>query len=768
MTKRVLAALLLLLCFTACNRDPNAAKRKYVENGNKYFEKSKYKEALIMYRNALKRDLKFGEAYYRAALAELKLQRWGDAARDLHRAVELQPENLDAHVRLTNLFLNSYLSDQRRPKALLDELKGISDKLTQRFANSYDDERLKGYLALFERNPNGAIEHFGKANQIKPFQQDLVLVYMQTMAGTGQREAAEKLALDMIQKDPSALSLYDALYLHYMRANRLPDAERILQMKSDKNPKVADGYLQLAAHHYRLKQREPMMAALNRLTANKQDFPLGNMGVGDFFLRIRELGLAMQHYQEGMKQATKAEDKHSYQKRIVEVLVKQNKKEEANQLIQEVLKEDPKDPEAIAIRASLSLLTGTREQLQSAINDLQTVVSRMPENPVLRYNLGRALLAKQNIQGARVQFEEAIKLRPDYLLPRITLAEVLLRNSEFGKVIQGAQEILVYDPNNLPARLLRSRALIGMKDFKTAREELKQTSEKFPDLPEARLQLAALDLQDRNFKSAEDGFRKLYTQFHDTRALIGIVETHVAQGQSGQALKLLRDELERSPDRMEFRVAVANISANTGDYPTAIAEYNKVLEKAPRSSEVWMHLGETHRRAGDATQAASCFKKAQELAPNNVAPYVRLAMLYDTQGRQPEAKPLYEQILRLQPDNIVALNNLAFMMAESGADLDQALTMAQRAKQQRPTDNNVADTLGWIYIKKNLADSAIGIFKDLVQKEPERATYRYHLAVALYQKGDKAQAKKECEMALKSKPPKDEETKIRDLLSKVS
>src|SRR5688572_9979869 len=97
MGKRVLSALLLIVCLTDCNRDPNVAKRKYVESGNKFFERGKYKEALIMYRKALQRDLKYGEAYYRAGLADLKLQRWGEASRDLQRALELQPENLDAH-----------------------------------------------------------------------------------------------------------------------------------------------------------------------------------------------------------------------------------------------------------------------------------------------------------------------------------------------------------------------------------------------------------------------------------------------------------------------------------------------------------------------------------------------------------------------------------------------------------------------------------------------------------------------------------------------
>jgi tetratricopeptide (TPR) repeat protein len=765
MNKAVSALLIALCLVTACNRDPNVAKMKYVENGNRYYEKAKYKEALIMYRNALKRDLRFGEAYYRAALAELKLGRLSDAARDLQRAVELQPTNLDAHTQMANLYLNAYIADKKRGKQLLTELKSLSDRVSQRFPNSYDDTRLKGYLSLFDGDAVKAGEYFAKANSIKPFQQDLVLVYMQTLVMLGKPEEGEQLGYEMLKHNPASLAIYDALFLQYMRAKRLPDAERILKSKVDNNPKLADPYLQLAAHYYSMKQRPEMMAVLQRLSSNQTDFPQADLMVGDFFLRIRDLDLAMTHYQEGIKRNPK--DKHTYQKRLVEILVKQNKKDEAQQLVSDILKEDPKDPEAIAIRASLSLLTGTREQLQSAINDLQTVVSRMPDNPVLRYNLGKALLAKGNVQAARVQFEEAMKLRPDYLLPRITLAQIFLQNREYGKVVQMSQEVLVYDANNLPARLLRSRALIGMGEVKQARAELVQTSTQFPDIPEARLQIAALDLQDKNFKSAEDSFRTLYSKFQDPRAFMGLVETIVAQGNQAEAMKMLREELAKTPDRLEFRVALANIAVSTNDFATGIAEYKKVLEKMPRSSDVWLRLGESYRRSGDNNNAIAAFQKAQEIAPNNVVGYLQLALLYDTSGRPAEARPLYEQILKLQPDNPVALNNLAFMLADTGADLDQALTMAQRAKQQRPNDANVSDTLGWIYIKKNLADSAIMIFRDLVKNEPERATYRYHYAMALYQKGDKVSAKKELETALRSKPQKDEEGKIRDLMAKI-
>jgi tetratricopeptide (TPR) repeat protein len=765
MNRFVCALLVGLSLLVSCNRDPEAAKRKYVESGNKYFEKGKYKEALIMYRNALKRDLKYGEAYYRSALAELKLQRFVDAARSLQRSVELQPENADAHNRLTNLYLNAYMADRRRPRHLLTELKTMADRYSKRFPGSYEEARLKGYLALFEKDIPGALGFFQKANQIKPYQQDLVLIYTQTLVANKQPEEAEKLAYEMIDKNPKALPLYDALVLLYGRQNRPADMERVLKSKLENNPKTAEAYLQLAAHYHSTKQREPMMSVLQRLSSNTADFPKGALLVGDFFLRTADYEQAARSYQAGMQQ--KPEEKAAYQKRMVEVLLKQNKKPEAVKLVNDMVGANPKDDEAIAMRASLSLMAGTKEELQAAINDLQSVISRKPDNPVLRYNLGRALMARQNPQAAKVQFEEAAKLRPDYLPPRIALAEMALQNREYGKVSQMAQEILYYDPQNLPARLLRSRALIGTGDVKQARAELASTTEKYPELPEARLQMAALDLQERNFKSAEESFRRLHQQSKDPRAFLGLVDSYVGQGQSATAVKLLREEIARNPNVLDYHVALGNIGMTSGDYQMAIAEYKTVVSRNEKNAGVWLLLSEAYRKVNDVPQAIAATKKATEVAPNFTNANLQLALLYDTTGQKQQAKPLYEQVLRTQPDNPIALNNLAFMLAESGNDLDQALTMAQRARQRVPNDLNVADTLGYIYIKKNLPDSAIPIYRELIQKQPSRPTFRYHLAMALMQKGDKASAKRECQAALQQKPDRGEETQIRELMAKL-
>ncbi|MGD0581078.1 MAG: tetratricopeptide repeat protein, partial [Bryobacteraceae bacterium] len=132
-----------------------------------------------------------------------------------------------------------------------------------------------------------------------------------------------------------------------------------------------------------------------------------------------------------------------------------------------------------------------------------------------------------------------------------------------------------------------------------------------------------------------------------------------------------------------------------------------------------------------------------------------------------EAYPYYKSVLEVDSSDAVALNNLAFLMAEEGRDLDSALTYIQKAKQQYPNNDDIADTMGWIYLKKTLNDDALTIFRDLVKRNPNRALFRYHLGAAQYQKRDFQAAKQSLQMALSLKPGKDEEAKIRELLAKI-
>jgi tetratricopeptide (TPR) repeat protein len=413
-------------------------------------------------------------------------------------------------------------------------------------------------------------------------------------------------------------------------------------------------------------------------------------------------------------------------------------------------------------------LTGKPEEVSAAVIDLQALVAKSPDNPNYHFELGRALMAKGAQDPARVQFEEAIRLRPDLNAPKLMLAQLLIQKREYGRALQISDDVLRVDGNSLPGHLVRSSSLLGMGEKDKAKAELDLILKAAPNSSDAKFQLGILNYQEKNFKEADSIFRGMQeTNPGDSRGLIGLVETQVAQKDFSDAIKMMDTELAKDPNRNDYRLALANIEVRAEHFDDAIKNYQMLIAKNPKSADFVTKLAETYRLKGDINAAIDNFRKASALSPTDPVPLTRLALLLQGIGRVNEAKPLYEQILHVAPDEPVALNNLAFIKAEEGSDLDQALSLAQRAKQRLPQDANISDTLGLIYIKKNLSEDAVRLFKDLVTKDPSNPTYRYHLAMALFQKGDRPNAKKECEGALQNHPSKDEQDKIRVLMSKL-
>src|ERR1035437_1453470 len=130
---RLIAVILAVLVgLASCSRDPNVVKKRYLESGNKYFDKGRYKEASIQYRNALKRDPKYGAAHYKLALVSLKVSDVVGAVSALRRAYELippdQPEHWDAVVKLSEILV----AFGRGEKQYMDDVEKFTNELLKR------------------------------------------------------------------------------------------------------------------------------------------------------------------------------------------------------------------------------------------------------------------------------------------------------------------------------------------------------------------------------------------------------------------------------------------------------------------------------------------------------------------------------------------------------------------------------------------------------------------------------------------------------------
>jgi tetratricopeptide (TPR) repeat protein len=763
-SRKLFTFLPLLLVLASCSRDPKIL----VDQGNKFFNKGKYKEAVIMYRRAVQKNLRYGEAYYRWGLTDLKLGAYGEAVHMLRRAVDLDPNNVDAITKLADIFLLASAQD-RNPTAAAQtekEAKDLVATLLKLDPRSYDAHRILGEIALLHRQPPEAVKELALANEVKPYQPDIILTYFQALVQNDQFGDAEKLAKDMIAKDPAYAPVYDILYLQYMRLKRTDDAEKVLILKSDNNPKRANYLMQLAAHYYLTNRRPELDAVIQKVTDEKK-FPEGRLLAGDFFyFRAREYDHAEMQYEAGIKAFPK--DKALYQKRLVELYASTLKKQAANQLLATILKDNPKDNEAIAMRAALMLTTGDRQQISQAANDLQALVAKSPQNHLLQFNLARALIAKGDIEGARLHLEEAVKIRTDFIAAREILARIYLSKGDSGKALKAADEIIVFDKGNLQAHLTRSSALLALGDHDKARDELDYIGRAYPQNPEAKYQVGYLALEDKDYKKAEQVFGDLYKASpNDRRGLVGVTETMAAEGHLNDAIREIEKAIQREPERRDLKLFVANLYKRAERYDYAIALYQKLLDKEPKNADLLFRNAETLRLKGDLNASMDNFRRCSQAAPSDTNCLVLLGMILQGTGRDDQAKPIYEQILKIHPDDPIALNNLAYIKAQEGVDLDQALTMSQRAVQRAPASMDLSDTLGWIYIKKNLSENAVHIFSDLVARDPNNSTFHFHYGMALAQKGDKPFAKSEFEKALQHKPSKDEEQKIHEQLQKM-
>jgi len=785
------ASIVLLFAITlvSCKRDPNVAKKQYLESGNKYFEHGRYKNAAIQYQNAIKIDRKYGPAYYKLGSLYLKMTppQAGNAIHQFRRAQELlkgnqayQEEYKDTIIQLAELDLVFLKSD----KSIVEkDVPEICDELLKKDPNSFDGFRITGdldytkYGLSADAGPtvqtellDAAMENYRKADSIKPNDPGVSMQIAFILERQKHLPEAEPYFRKVIEKDKTSNLAYMNLYRLYMVEQKTPEAEQLLKEAIQNNPKTPVYLERLAFHYGALGRRDDMLNVLAQIKAHAKDFEAVYSVVGDFYLRTGDTESALREYREGiLKDPTR---KTLYQHDIISTLLRQGKRAEAAEVNNQVLKENPKDPDATSLRATFLLDQG---DVNNALTQLQGVVTSSPDNAVAHFQLGRAYLASNRPDGpesARQQFERAIALQPNLIQPRIGLAQLQVVRGEYEAALDTVQAILQRDPGSVAAKVIQSQAYLGQKKFEDSKNLLTGMMKSNPNSPDVYYQFGKSLLAEGKAKEAEAAFQRAYELNPlNNQSLLGVVESEIQQGQPERAMTILQNEAKKAPNRLDLLLLMGTTAKRENKFEEAMGYFTRVLngldKKSKTRADLYLQLADCYRMSGDLNNAVANLQKAREILPESEIVLQDLGRVMDQAGHRSEARQAYEACLKVSPNNVVVLNNLAYLMAESNADLDLALNYAQKAKGLNPNLSEISDTYGWILLKKGLAEQAIPVFQDLVNRVPTSASYRFHLAKAYAQKGDNAKATGELREALKHSPQREEQQEIQDLLSRI-
>jgi Flp pilus assembly protein TadD len=179
-------------------------------------------------------------------------------------------------------------------------------------------------------------------------------------------------------------------------------------------------------------------------------------------------------------------------------------------------------------------------------------------------------------------------------------------------------------------------------------------------------------------------------------------------------------------------------------------------------------IGQLQEQKGQLDQAIASFDKARQLAPKDGLVVAHCGLALMQAGRTQEGIAALRESVKLQPDMPVLMNNLAWHLAEVGANLDEAQALAQHAVQIDPSNSAFSDTLGVVYLKAGKSDNALQVLQVLVRKEPNSPTYRVHLARALIGLGQQQKARTELDVATRNHPSPAESEEIQKLLASLA
>lgn len=734
-----------LILLQSCASGPASAKRASLK-GEEYFRKGDYADAEIQFRKALQADAKSGEAALWLGRTQIRRGTYGQAIESLRRAKSMMPGQDVPAVELGNALLVAYLADPRHPAELYKQISSISDDLLARHADSYDGTRLKAYLSAADGNPGKAVEYFEKAHKQKPDEVDVVTGLCENLMRSGRQQEAEDLARLFLRKRPDQTALYSMLYQYYMQEKRVADAESILKSQVSNNPKETVFRIELARHYVRSGNAASAAQTLDQMIADPKDFPHAARDVGDFYADLGQWATARRYYSEGVQADSR--EKLRYWKRLVRADLASGDRTSASQLLDQILKEQPNDPSALTSRAAIRMAANDPGQTKMAIAEFKTAAEKSPGNVGFRVEYADALRTAGNQQEAWSQYLLVLRSDPRNLAALGALAEMSIRSERLDDALNYSDRVLAIDKGNVSASLVRSGALGAKGRFAESRAILQDLAAKHPGLREAQLQLGLIEIGEKRYSDAEARFRRTYQPGKgDVRSLEGLVEVYRAQNQMPRAVELLQRDLDKEPQAFEVRSLLARTAEEGGQKELAVQEYKTLVQAKPQSPELALELGLAYQTAGSLPQAIAEFERAERMIPKDARPYALLGRAQDASGRKPEALAAYRQSLALDNRNPYVMNNLAFLMAETGGNLTDAMRLVQEALQQYPNESSFNDTIGWIYLKQNNFPTAIQIFQRLKQQSPREVEYRIHLGQALLAAGNRNQARLELEAA---------------------
>lgn len=788
-------ALTLLIGLVACS-SMEEKRDKFMAQGKASFEKGDFITARLHFKNALQLDPKLAEGQLWLGKTELRLSNPRGAFGALSQAAELNPNLFEAQLTLGNLLLLGKKPDEAEAKAKL-----VLDKEP----NNIEALMLTVGVALARQQPDKALGILAQVKKLDPSKMQVYLMQSVIEARGKKPEAAAATLEEGIKANPKAIALYVARSRLAEELKQFDQAEVFLKKAEEIAPQEPGLQGALARLYIMKKQWDKAEAALRRHLALEPDKEDPANALARFFASRGQ-------FDEGLKVLQEFSDKHpdnvqakfalanyylAHRKfgpgeRLLQAIATEDptgpnglkakgelavlklgrgQTDDADKLVQDILKNNPKDMLALKLQGLIAL---SRKDGLQAVSNFRILTQDQPQNHENWLLLARAHQANKEQELAKEAAKKALTLKPDYGEAQALLYGIYHQNKEYDPLIKLIKDYLRSDEKNLANWGYLGDAYVLKGDEKEARAAFQKMIALQPQNPAGYIKLALLSRKNKQAGEAarhlEEALKQNPNAHPALRLLIGL---YLESNQPAKALEAARAAVARAPRNSEMHQILGEVLLSQKQPEAATQALAEALTLNINDPQA---LGLLVRAYGEMPDKPGALKKLADKAADPKAPVfyaLALAQLHERQREGDKAIGIYNQLLERQVAPVVVKNNLAYLLAEhrpTPENLTRAKELLTPVLNDNPEDPRLLDTMGWILCKQNDLAQAKNYLERAVAKAPEHPVIQYHVGFCLAKLGDTAGARTALEKVLAAKgesPQKDEARKLLDSLPKA-
>ena len=358
---------------------------------------------------------------------------------------------------------------------------------------------------------------------------------------------------------------------------------------------------------------------------------------------------------------------------LAEMLAETGDTAGAEGLIAGVLAADPDHVAALKLSAKLAI---EDDRPEAAVERMRAALAQAPRDPEIMTIMALA----HERQGSRELAGERLALAVEYSdkapAESLRYARFLMQDGRSGPAEGVVVDALRRAPENPELLEMLGRIHLARRDF--ARAAQVAAILRAEDDPRARAMATALEAASLEGQGRTDEMVELLRSSEegeaggeaggDARALAGLMQAYVAQGDLAAAAAHLEEILARDPGNVPARLMQGGLAALEGDAAAAEAAYRGVIADAPGARAGHQALAALLAGQGRGEEAVAAVDQGLAALPGDARLRALKAGLLEAEGDADGAIALYEALYAEDRGSAVIANNLASLLASTRAD----------------------------------------------------------------------------------------------------